>query len=283
MPDIAIITDTGCDLPSETLQEFGIQTVPMVVRFGQEECFENQLTLDEFWSKATQVPPYPQTSQVPIGLFEEAFAQHINQGQHVLCLAITSKHSGTYNSACVAAQRFPGQVMVVDTLQFSLAQGYMVTQAAQAAAEGQSLEDIIALVDSIRERTQFLFAMDTIEYLRRGGRADQVMLLLDRVVRVLNIKPLLNVVEGTITPIGAARSRARALRRIEEELAKYAPAEQVYVLHSRLPEDADRFARTLAERLNFPFEQVVTGELGLVLSCHAGPRVMGAVLVQQGA
>jgi DegV family protein with EDD domain len=281
MPTIAIVTDTGCDLPSETLQEYGVQTVPMVVRFGQEECFENELTLDEFWSKATQVPPYPQTSQAPIGLFEEAFAQQIDQGKHVLCLAITSKHSGTYNSACIAAQQFPGQVTVVDTLQFSLAQGYMITQAAQAAAEGRSLEDIIALVDSIRERTQFFFAMDTIEYLRRGGRADQVMPLLDRVVRVLNIKPLLNVVEGTITPIGAARSRARALRRIEQELARHAPAEQVFVLHARLPEDAQLFARSLSERLDFPVEQVVTSELGPVLSCHAGPRVMGAVLIQQ--
>ncbi len=281
MPDIAIVTDTGCELPTETLQAHGIQAVPMVVRFGQEECFENQLSRDEFWSKAAHVPPYPQTSQVPVGLFEEAFAQRVNQGKHVLCLAITSKHSGTYNSACVAAQTFPGRVTVVDTLQFSLAQGYMVTQAAQAAAEGQSLEDIIALVDSIRERTQFFFAMDTIEYLRRGGRADQVMPLLDRVVRVLNIKPLLNVVDGQITPIGAARSRDRALRRIEQELAKFAPAEQLFVLHSRLPDDAARFAQALAEGLGFPFEQVVTRELGLVLSCHAGPRVMGAVLIQQ--
>jgi DegV family protein with EDD domain len=281
MPDIAIVTDTGCELPTETLRAHGIQAVPMVVRFGQEECFENQLSRDEFWSKAAQVPPYPQTSQVPVGLVEEAFAQQVNQGKHVLCLAITSKHSGTYNSACVAAQTFPGQVTVIDTLQFSLAQGYMVTQAAQAAAQGQSLEDIIALVDSIRERTQFFFAMDTIEYLRRGGRADQVMPLLDRVVRVLNIKPLLNVVDGQITPIGAARSRERALRRIEQELAKYTPAEQLFVLHSRLPEDAKRFARALAERLDFPFDQTVTSELGLVLSCHAGPRVMGAVVIQQ--
>jgi DegV family protein with EDD domain len=253
----------------------------MVVRFGDEECFENQLTLDEFWSKASQVPPYPQTSQVPIGLYEEAFTQQIRQGKHVLCLAITSKHSGTYSSACTAAQQFPGQVTVVDTRQFSLAQGHMVTEAAQAASDGRSLDEIVALVDSTRERTQFLFAMDTIEYLRRGGRADQAMPLLDRVVRVLNIKPLLNVVDGQITPIGAARSRAKALRRIEQELARHTLAEKVFVLHARLPEDAQQFAQALSERLSFPREHMVISELGPVLSCHAGPRVMGAVLIQQ--
>lgn len=283
MPEIAIVTDTGCDLPDETLQQYGIDTVPMVVRFGQEEYFENELTCDEFWSKATQVPPYPQTSQVPVGLFEEAFSKHVEQGQHVLCLAITSKHSGTYNSACIAAQAFPGQVTVVDTLQFSLAQGYMATRAAQAAMDGWDLERIVALVDSIRARTQFVFAMDTIEYLRRGGRADQVMPLLDRLVRLLNIKPLLNVVDGQITPTGAARSRERALKRITQELAQHAPAEMLFVLHTRLHNKVHDFAKTLSERLDFPLEQAVVAELGLVLSCHAGPRVIGAAMVQREA
>jgi DegV family protein with EDD domain len=283
MPEIAIVTDTGCDLPDETLQQYGIDAVPMVVRFGQEEYFENQLSGDEFWSKATQVPPYPQTSQVPVGLFEEAFSKHVEQGQHVLCLAITSKHSGTYNSACSAAKAFPGQVTVVDTLQFSLVQGYMAIRAAQAAAEGWSLERIIALVDSIRARTQFVFAMDTVEYLRRGGRADQVMPLLDRLVRMLNIKPLLNVVEGQITPIGAARSRERAMERITRELAKYAPGEMLFVLHTRLHDQVHDFAEAVAQRLDFPLERAMVAELGLVLSCHAGPRVIGAAMVQQEA
>ncbi len=281
MPEIAIVTDTGCDLPEETLQQYGIDTVPMVVRFGQEEYFENQLTCDEFWSKATQVPPYPQTSQVPVGLFEEAFAKHVERGQHVLCLAITSKHSGTYNSACTAAQTFPEQVTVVDTLQFSLVQGYIAIRAAQAAADGWSLERTVALVNNMRARTQFVFAMDTVEYLRRGGRADQVMPLLDRLVRMLNIKPLLNVVDGQITPIGAARSRERALQRITRELAEHAPAEMLFVLHTRLHDQAHDFAEALSRRLDFPLEQAMVAELGLVLSCHAGPRVIGAAIVQQ--
>ena len=280
MTRIAVVTDSGCDLPHEIVASLGITVVPMVVRFGQDECYENELTLDEFWSRADHVPPYPQTSQVPVGLFEETFEQHTAAGDHVLCLCITSKHSGTYNSARTAAASFPGQVTVVDTKQFSLVQGYQVMRAAQAAAEGVALEQLLAQLDSIRARTQFFFAMDTVEYLRRGGRADQVMPLLDRVVRVLNIKPLLNVVDGQIAPMGAARSREGAIRRIQQQIAKHSPAEMVFVLHSRLADHVDGFAAGLSERSGFPVERLMVGEIGPVLSCHAGPRVIGAGIVQ---
>jgi len=82
MTEIAIVTDTGCDLPAELAAQYGIDVVPMIVRFGQEEYFENEPTRDEFWSRAMQVPPYPQTSQVPVGQFEKVFAQHVEQGEH---------------------------------------------------------------------------------------------------------------------------------------------------------------------------------------------------------
>ena len=283
MTAIAVVTDTGCDLPEDVRARYGIETVPMVVRFGQDECYENAMSLDEFWARAQRVPPYPQTSQVPVGLFEETFERHVATGQHVLCLCITSKHSGTYNSACTAAGRFPGRVTVVDTHQFSLVQGYQVIRAAQAAADGLALEAIRSLLDSISARTQFFFAMDTIEYLRRGGRADQVMPLLDRVVRVLNIKPLLNVVDGQIAPMGAARSREGAIRRIQQQILKYAPAEMLFALHSRLPDQVSAFAGDLAQRTGFPEERMMVGEIGPVLSCHAGPRVIGAGIVQSQA
>jgi DegV family protein with EDD domain len=280
MTGVAVVTDTGCDLTEDVKAQYGIETVPMVVRFGQDECFEDALSLDQFWARALRVPPYPQTSQVPVGLFEEAFERHASADEHVMCLCITSKHSGTYNSACTAASRFPGQVTVVDTRQFSLVQGYQVIRAAQAAAEGHAPEAIVSLIESIKARTQMFFAMDTIEYLRRGGRADQVMPLLDRVVRVLNIKPLLNVVDGEIAPMGAARSREGAIRRIQEQISSHAPAEMLLVLHSRLAEQANAFASSLAERVGFPPERMMIGEIGPVLSCHAGPRVIGAGIVQ---
>jgi DegV family protein with EDD domain len=174
-------------------------------------------------------------------------------------------------------------VTVVDTQQFSLVQGYQVIRAAQAAADGLAQEAIVSLLENIKARTQMFFAMDTIEYLRRGGRADRVMPLLDRVVRVLNIKPLLNVVDGQIAPMGAARSREGAMRRIQQQIMDHTPAEMLLVLHSRLTEQANAFAASLAERSSFPAERMMIGEIGPVLSCHAGPRVIGAGIVQSEA
>jgi DegV family protein with EDD domain len=281
MPEIAVVTDTACDLPKPTRDKYGIQTVPLVVRFGTDECLDTELTVDEFWRRAHQAPPYPGTSQPSAGMFEEAFAPLVEQGAHVLCLTITSRHSGTFNSAYVASQRFPGQVTVFDTLSLSLGQGYQAIAAAQAAADGHSLEEIVAQLESIRARTRFLIALDTIEYLRRGGRADQVMPILERVVRFLNIKPVLDVVDGHLSLLGASRSRAKAMQRMQEELAKHAPAEMVVVIYTQPSSEAPEFAQTLAEHLDFPLDQIMIAETGPVLSCQGGPGIIAAAVVQR--
>ena len=281
MPKIAVVTDTGADLTSAQQAQYGITVIPLVVRFGSETYLDDQLTLDEFWTKVGEGPPFPGTSQPPTGLYEEAFHSLIAQGNHVLCLCITSKHSGTLNSAYAAAQSFPGQVTVFDTLSLSLGQAYQVITAAQMAAQGHNLEDILARLESIRARTHFCIALDTIEYLRRGGRADQVMPLLESIVRVLNIKPLLGVVDGQLKPLGAARSREKSWRQIVQELSKHLPAEAVIVAHTRLAAEAPEFARTLAEQLHFPLEQIPIAETGAILSSHAGPGVMAAAVIQR--
>jgi DegV family protein with EDD domain len=280
MSKTVIVSDTACDLPRVLRDQHGIQIVPLVLRFGEEQYLETDVTLDEFWDRARQAPPYPQTSQPSIGMFEEAFAPLVDQGNHVLCLTVTSKHSGTFNSACAASQRFPGRVTVFDTLSLSLGQGYQAIRAGQASTRGQSVQEIVALLEDIRARTHLFIGLDSIEYLRRGGRADSVMPVLERVVRVLSIKPILQVVEGELTLLGAARSPQRARRRIEEEIVMRGPAEMLVVLHVRLPEEASDFAQVLGDRLDFSLDQVLIGEAGPALSCHGRPCVIAAAIVE---
>lgn len=283
MAKIAVVTDTGADLTPALCAQYGITVVPLVVRFGEEVYLDGQLSVEEFWNKVQKGPPYPQTSQPATGMFEQAFAELIRQGNHVLCLTITSKHSGTLNSAYAAAQNFPGQVTVFDTLSVSLAQAYQAMTAAKAAAEGKNLTEILTQLESIRARTHLFVALETIEYLRRGGRADQVIPVLERVVRVLNIKPILEVVDGQLKLLGAARSREKALERIQQEIASRAPAEMLIVAYTRQTDAAavPTFARTLAERVHFSFEQLMITETGAVLSSHAGPGVIAAAIVQR--
>jgi len=145
------------------------------------------------------------------------------------------------------------------------------------------VEEIIALLERIRARTHLLIGLDTIEYLRRGGRADQIIPVLERVVRVLNIKPILQVVDGQLKLLGAARSREKSMQRIQQGIAGYGHAEMLIVAHTQRGDEAPDFGRALAERLDFPFEEVMIAEAGPVLSSHAGPGVMAAAIVQHVA
>ena len=279
MSKIAIVTDTGADLSPAQLTEHGIHVVPLTVTFGTETFQDNQLTLDQFWARV-KAGGHPATSQPPSGLYEQLFRRLIEDGHQVLCLCITSKHSGTFNSAWAASQTFPGKVTVFDTLSLSLAQAYQATTAARMAREGAELVEIVKRLESIRSRTHFAIALDTIENLKRGGRASQIIPVLERVVKVLSIKPMLEIRDGQLKLLGAARSRDKSHRAIIDELAKHTPVEAAMVCHTRSADLAPGFVAALATRLGLPAESIPLAETGAILSSHAGPGVMAAGVVQ---
>jgi len=282
LPTVAVVTDSASDLSEDLRLKHNIQVVPLVVRFGTEEYLECDLPREQFWARANAAPPYPGTSQPAVGQFEQAFAGPVSLGQDVVCLTVTSKHSGTFNSAYTAAQSFPGKVVAFDTLSLSQAQSHMAIRAAQAAAQGASLDEVLALLESLRQRTHFYLMLDTIEFLRRGGRADRVMPLIERIVRVLSIKPLLKFVEGEITPLAAARSREKAVARLRQEAGQWGPAEMVCGVYTQGGGEATfALAHQVAVDLAFPTDEVMVGEAGPVLSCHGGPGVVAVAVVQQ--
>jgi DegV family protein with EDD domain len=282
MADIAIVTDRGCDLSQEQRERYGITIVPLMVRFGNEVLLDDgQLTADEFWHKVHASPVHPESSQPSSGMFEEAFRPFVERGQHVLCPVITGKLSGTYNSAHAASQSFPGQVTVFDTMSLSLAQAYQVIVAARAAAEGQPRDAIIARLEGIRERTHVFIALDTIEYIERGGRAAAALSALNRVLSALSIKPLLRLGDGELKPLGAARTQAGARRRIEREIERLGPPEMLAVLHTRHGDEVGDFVTRLAEIKDYPRDQVLSVEAGPALSVHAGPGVWAAAMVER--
>ena len=143
MQQVEVVTDSGADLSADVVAELGITVVPLIVLFGEETYPDGELTIDEFWRKIDTGHHHPGTSQPPVGVFEEAFARLVEDGCSVLCLTITSKHSGTFGTASAAAQRFGGRVKVVDSLSLSLGQGFQVLAAAQAAAQGLDLDGVV--------------------------------------------------------------------------------------------------------------------------------------------
>jgi DegV family protein with EDD domain len=283
MAQVRIVTDSAADLTAETAAEYGITVVPLVVRFGEEVYTNALMTCDEFWAKVAASPHHPGTSQPPMGVFEEVFGRLVEAGHPVLCVALTSKHSGTYSTAYAAAQQFGDRVRVIDSRSLSLGQGELVLVAARAARAGHTLDQVIEAVEDARSRSHLLILLDTIEYIRRGGRADAIMPILDRVTKMLNIKPILNVADGRLGLHGLARSYERGLSKLWQDILQFAPVERLAVGHIRHPELADKTARILSERLDFPLDKIRLVEAGPLLSTHGGPKVVGVAVVQARA
>lgn len=280
MASVRIVTDSAADLDAETAERLSISIVPMTVHFGQEVYLHSQLSNDEFWRKVER-GPHPGTSQPAVGLFEEAFSRLVEAGQQVLCVTLTGKHSGTFDSALSAARRFGDSVRVMDSLSLSLGQGFQVLAAARAALRGLDLHQVVRVVEQVRERTHLFILLDTVEHVRRGGRADALMPILNRVTKMLRIRPILDLTDGYLGLHSLARSYERGLQQIVRDIGEVKPVEHLAVVHTRCAAAARDMARTLSDKLDFPYHDILVTETGPVLSVHGGPKVLGVVAVQR--
>ena len=277
---IRIVTDSSCDLNEPLLMELDIEVVSLTVHFGTDEYREGELSVEEFWRKVEE-GQQPTTSQPSIGAYEEVFGRLVSSGMQVVCPTLTGKHSGTYNAARLAAEPFGQDVRVFDSHSLSLGLGLQALVAARAAREGRSMREILALLDFMRDRMRVLILLDTLESLRLGGRADAFIAVADRMTRALNIKVLINVVEGQLSLLSAARSFKRGLGRMRDLVEQMGPLEHLAVAHTRNQEMAEEMADTLAHRTGFARERVWIRETGALLATHGGPGLV-AVLAMPG-
>jgi DegV family protein with EDD domain len=275
---IRVVTDSGCDLPPDLAAELNIEVVPLNVHFGMDTYHDDELPAETFWDKAAG-PIHPQTSQPPVGAFEQVFRRLVAAGNQVLCLAITGKHSGTYNAARLAAQPFGEETTVFDSQSISLGLGLQGLVAAQAVRDGRSMAEILALLEDLRARTRLLIILDTLEYLQQGGRAAAFIAVASRMTRALNIKVIINVVDGQLRLMGAARSFDSALRRVFKSVEGMGPLDHLAVVHTRRLQDAVAFADRLAKRTSVRRDTVLVREAGAALAAHAGPGVIGVMAV----
>jgi len=276
---IGVVTDSGCDLPPQTIDEFEIEVVPLVVHFGTAVYNDGELSVEEFWAKASG-PHHPQTSQPSVGTFERVFERLVAQGKQVLCLTVTGKHSGTFNAARLAAERFGQAVQVFDSLSLSLGLGVQALAAAQAARLGRSMGEILALLEDLRERVRLTAVLDSLDNLRRGGRADGFIAVAGRMTQALKIKLIVNLVEGWLRPLGVARSFESGLRRVLDLVERMGRLEHLAVVHTRRQRMAEEMASRLAERIRFPHERIWVRETGSVIATHAGPGVVAVLAVR---
>lgn len=280
MNSVRIVADSGCDLPPDLVEQYQITIIPVFVRFGQDSISSDNLTNDAFWQRATTSPEPPGTSSPAPGTFYRAFKKLVDAGHDVVCLTLPGKHSGTFNAAWLAAEDFGGKVRVVDTGSFSVGMGLQVLAAAKEALAGRSAEFIQRMAENLRTRTSVLFVLDTLEWVRRGGRLDRIIPLVDRVARTLRVKPVLEMSNGEFRLVSIARSTRSALQRLEDEIRERLPVEALAAAYTRGCEVAADMADRIAALTNQQVAEVLVAEAGPAFAAHAGPNAIGAAIIR---
>ena len=268
---VRIVTDSTADLSLEQQRAAGITVVPLNVHFG-DEVFRDRVDLNgaEFFRKLKAATQLPRTSQPSVGVFEEVFRSLTGEGDEVVAVLLSSKVSGTYNAALMAAQAVPGKVDVIDSESASMALGFLALEAARLAAGGADRAAVTEAVRKLVPKARILCAIDTLTYLERGGRIGKARAL---VGSLLNFKPLITLRDGEVVPLGRARGRPQMLDRLAEMLRRDGAITRLAVLHGAAAGEAEHLRARLAG--DYPGVDVIVSEIGPVLATHTGPGVIG--------
>ena len=200
---IKILVDSACDLAQSDAQALGVSLLPLQIRFGEEE-FLDGVTLSHraFFEKLIETNTLPQTSQINEYRFEEAFSELTEDGSEVVAITLSSKLSGTHASAVKAAKKFGGKVHVVDSLNACIGERVLLEYAVRLVKEGRlGAAEIAAELDEKKGKIQLLAVLDTLQYLRKGGRISSVTAIAGE---MLSIKPVISVVRGEVKLVGKA-------------------------------------------------------------------------------
>ena len=276
MPGVHIVTDSACDLSDQLVKEHNVLVVPLTIRFGDEELEDRrQLSPAEFWERCRGKGALPQTAAPSPGAFQAAYQQAVDEGaEGVLCLTISSKVSGTYASAVTAADTFDAApVRVVDTYSLTLGQGLLAIAAAEDAAAGLGLDDLVAATQDRSDRTRIYGVIGGLEHLQRGGRIGGARAM---VGSLLNIKPVIQLKDGEVAEESKQRTRARALAYMVEKVKADAPVERIALADGA----CDDFPEVLASMEEIATDHpLLAAELGPVVGTHAGPNTVGVAYI----
>ena len=273
MRQVKIITDSTAYLPEEILNQYGIEVIPLAIIWEEETLLDGvDIQPDDFYKRLADSKAMPTTSQVTVGTMEAAFQKVLDQDYDVLGIFLSSKFSGTIESAQQARAGLPkaaGKIAIVDSLSTTMAMGWPVLTAAQAAQAGETLAECTKITENARDHSGVLFVVETLEFLRRGGRIGGAQALLGT---ALNIKPILEMQDGRIESLEKVRTKHKALNRILELAAERINGRsplRLATAHANAEGEAESLLASARELLN-PIETLCR-PLSPVIGTHAGP------------
>ena len=277
MQAVRIVSDSSCDLTQEEAERNGIEIVPLSIRFGPDEYTDRvDLSVEDFYKKMAAADELPETAAPSPGAFEQAFRAAKEAGAtSVVCINISSELSATMQSALTAAKAVGDEidVRVVDSKSITSGLGTLVLAAAEAAAAGQSADEILGLLDGLIPRTHVFGALNTLANLKKGGRIGGAQAMLGS---MLSIKPIVDISTGVVEEAGKQRTRKKSLVWLYDKMKAAGDIERLAVYHGDAP-DIEEFLDLIAP--TFPRDTVRVGKIGAVIGTHGGPEIIGVTWI----
>lgn len=270
---VRIVTDSACDLSPEETDRLGIEVVPLSIRFGSDEFQDRtELSAEGFYDLMATREEFPETAAPSPGAFETAFRRQAESGaDEIVCINLSSQLSATMAAAENAARAIADElpVRVVDSKSITAGLGTQVMLAAERAADGASADEVVALVEDLRERTRVLGCLDTLENLKKGGRIGGAQAMFGS---LLSIKPMIDISTGVVEEEAKHRTRKKSLEALRDRVRAAPKVEHLAVMHGMAPDIG-----VILELLDQ--EEFRVGHIGAVIGTHGGPRVIGACWV----
>jgi len=272
---IRIVTDSSCDLPDHLTARHRISVVPLTIRFGDDEYVDREeLSVDQFWELLVAGEGLPETAAPSVGRFQEVFGRLSSEGADgIVIICLSSAISATHQSAILAAEQYGGgiPIRVVDSRLVSGALGLVVLAAAAAAEAGGSIAEVEGVAHQTAASTNLLATLDTLEFLKRGGRIGSAAAFFGN---LLDVKPLIAFEDGAVHAAGRVRTRRKATAAIVERVREMGDTvDELAIIHSD-PSDLAEFTTAITEIMG---KEPTLMRLGPVVGTHSGPGVVGVV------
>lgn len=289
--DYQIFSDSSCDTPSGLLETNRITLVPFYVSFDQENYYKENIdiTNKEFYKKLVEEKTFPKTSLPSVQDYMNKFQVALNANQDVLCICLSHKFSGSYQSAVnaknILSEQYPdAKIIIVDSIQATAGQGLVLLQAAYLRDDGYTLEDTVKRLDELKKTARIMFTVDTLEYLAKGGRIGKVTSLAGN---MLNLKPLIQLKDAELIPYSNVRGRKKSLDKIlfmiEEYFKETGEKYEDYdfgLANATCLEEINalkvRVEKLIGKQITYPLFQI-----GITIGTYTGPGALGVSFIRK--
>ncbi|MFR4987391.1 MAG: DegV family protein [Lachnospirales bacterium] len=288
MNNFVILSDSSCDLPEDLKKEYNIDVVPFYVSFDKENYLKENIdiNINDFYKKVTNEKIIPKTSLPSMEDYSNYFKKHLENGVDILCFTLCSELSGSYQSAINAAnimlEDYPDRkILVIDSKKATVAQGLLVIEASKMQKAGFSLEETYEKMESLKQEGIIIFTIDSLEHLQKGGRIGKASALAGS---LLNIKPILLLLNGVLEPHSKVRGRKKSLSEvlkifdeyINEDISKY----QIAIAHAYCKNEAIELEKALNEKYNINLNYPIF-DIGITVGAHTGATAIGIGFIKK--